>query len=260
MEMSSYKPGQFSWIDMMAKDVDKAKAFYTGLFGWDAADQHDDKGNYIYTMFTKDGKDAAGLGGMMDDMKKSGMPSVWNSYVSVESADDVAAAVERAGGKVMMPPMDVMEAGRMAIFTDPVGAAFSVWQPKKHIGAGVVSEPNAFAWNELMTTDVDKSKAFYGDVFGWTFEAQPEANIPYEVLKNDGDMNGGVMKMEGEQAERVPPNWSVYFNVADVNQACDRVTELGGAVHVQPMDIGMGHMAVCHDDQGCWFNLIQFKG
>ena len=100
MEMSKYAPGQFSWVDLMAKDVESAKAFYVGLFGWEPEDQHDPEGAYIYTQFRKGGKDVAGMGGMTPAMKEGGMPPVWNSYVSVESVADTSAKIEAAGGSV----------------------------------------------------------------------------------------------------------------------------------------------------------------
>ena len=92
---------------------------------------------------------------------------MWATYVNVESADDTAAKVTAAGGQVIVPPMDVMDVGRMAVFTDSVGAFFSVWQPGTHPGAQLVNEPGTCSWSELITTDVDASKAFYGAVFGW---------------------------------------------------------------------------------------------
>jgi predicted enzyme related to lactoylglutathione lyase len=74
MEKTSYKPGQFSWVDLMSRDVDKSKKFYSGLFGWQTKDQHDPDGNYVYTEFHKDDKQVAGMGGMTDEMKASPMP------------------------------------------------------------------------------------------------------------------------------------------------------------------------------------------
>ena len=68
----------------------------------------------------------------------------------------------------MMPPMQVMDAGSMAIFADPTGAAFSAWQAGEHIGARVCNEPDTFSWNELVSRDVEAAKPFYSSVFGWT--------------------------------------------------------------------------------------------
>ena len=84
-----------------------------------------------------------------------GQPPAWTTYISVEDADASIAKVKAAGGMVFVEPMDVLDVGRMAVFADPTGAAAAVWQPRRHIGAGLVNEPGALAWNELSTRDTD---------------------------------------------------------------------------------------------------------
>ena len=69
------------------------------------------------------------------------MPPVWTSYVSVDDIDATVAKAEPAGGTVMQPPMDIMEAGRMAVVADPAGAVICMWEARVHIGAEVVNEP-----------------------------------------------------------------------------------------------------------------------
>jgi predicted enzyme related to lactoylglutathione lyase len=85
----------------------------------------------------------------------------------VDDVDEAARKAESAGGKVIVAPMDVMTAGRMAIFMDTTGAVIAAWQPGQHLGAQLVNEPGAFIWSELPSSDVAKSKAFYSAVFGW---------------------------------------------------------------------------------------------
>ena len=55
----------------------------------------------------------------------------------------------------------------MAVFTDPEGAAFRVWQAKENKGAQIVNEPGSLNFNGLNTRDVEGAKSFYGSVFGW---------------------------------------------------------------------------------------------
>ena len=78
----------------------------------------------------------AGAGPIMME----GQPPAWTTYVSVTDADDAIAKVKAAGGTVFVEPMDVLDVGRMAVFADPTGAAAAVWQPRLHIGAGLVNE------------------------------------------------------------------------------------------------------------------------
>ena len=202
-EFSSHAPGTPCWVDLMSPDVDGSKAFYAAVFGWDAADQLDDDGNRIYVMFTKDGKSVAGLGGQPPGMGE--MPPVWNSYIATADVAATTDKVTNAGGSVLMPGMQVMDAGEMAIFADPTGAAFSVWKAGTHIGAELCNEPNTYSWNELLTRDIDASLAFYADVFGWTFDAQEMPNGTYHVIAGgESGGLGGIMAMPRRDAARGP--------------------------------------------------------
>src|SRR5258708_37540511 len=101
----------------------------------------------VYTMLRLDGKDVGALyqkGEMMKDV-----PVHWASYISVTSADEIAAKAKALGGTVVKEPFDVMDVGRMAVIIDPTGAAFSIWQSKKHSGVGGKGQPNSLTWNEL---------------------------------------------------------------------------------------------------------------
>ena len=84
------------------------------------------------------GGDVAGIGSQPEGADG---PAAWNTYVWVDSADETAAKVAEAGGSVLMEPFDVSDAGRMAAFADPAGAAFCVWQAKAGRGAQIVNEP-----------------------------------------------------------------------------------------------------------------------
>lgn len=92
---------------------------------------------------------------------------MWNTYVWVESADQTASKVLDAGGNALMEPFEIMDAGRMAVVTDPEGAASCVWQANEHKGAQIVNEAGSLNFNGLNTRDVEGAKSFYGSVFGW---------------------------------------------------------------------------------------------
>lgn len=255
---TSYAAGTPCWIDLMSPDVDASVAFYTALFGWEAEDQFDDEGNRVYTMLRKDGLDVAGLGGQMPGME--GAPPVWNSYIAV---DDVAATAERvqaAGGKVLAPPMQVMGAGEMAVFSDPTQAVFSVWKAGEHAGCGVCNEPDTYSWNELLTRDIDRATAFYSEVFGWDYDAQDMGPMgTYHVIKGgESGGLGGLMAMPPQMPDMVPVHWAVYFSVEDLDAKLARVGELGGQTVQEPMQIpGVGTFATAHDPQGGSFMMLQ---
>ena len=183
------------------------------------------------------------------------------TYVNVDSADDTVTKVAANGGTVFMPPMDVMEAGRMAVFADPVGAVIGIWQPNQHTGAQVVNEPNTYCWSELITTDLDTSKAFYGAVFGWGAEDQgPPGGPPaYTEWQSAGRSIGGMMLKSPEMPAEMPPAWGVYFAVADTDATVARAQELGASVFMGPADIEPGRFAVLSDTVGAVFSVLQLK-
>jgi predicted enzyme related to lactoylglutathione lyase len=254
---TSYDPGTPCWVDLMSPDVEASKAFYTGLFGWDAEPQSDPTGTVVYALLKKDGHDAAGLGGQPPMM--AGAPPVWNSYICVLNADETVAAAEKAGGNVLMPPMDVMEAGRMAVIADPTGAVVSVWQAGAHVGAGIVNEPNAYSWNELLTSDLDAAKRFYGEVFGWDFDGMDMGPMgTYWVIKGGEGGLGGLMGRPPNLPPGVPDHWLVYFMTDDIVAKVDATTAAGGGTMHGPAAIpGVGMIAVLTDPQGGAFALLQ---
>ena len=150
-EVAKYAPGTPSWVDLSSPDLEASARFYRELFGWTAQASEDPEARG-YTMLQQGGKNVAGMG-----PAQPGQPPAWTSYVTVEDADAAAKRVEAAGGSVLLPPMDVMDVGRMAIFADPAGAVIAVWQPRSHKGADLVNEPNSLCWNELQTRDLAKA-------------------------------------------------------------------------------------------------------
>jgi predicted enzyme related to lactoylglutathione lyase len=255
MEVERYENGVPSWVDMGSEGLTKAREFYAGLFGWNCPEGPPEAGGY--TVCDLHGKTVAGLGPQMNPSA----PPNWLTYVNVDSADDTVAKVAENGGTVFMPPMDVMEAGRMAVFADPLGAVIGLWQPGQHTGAQVVNEPGTYCWSELVTTDLQVSKSFYGAVFGWGAEDQgPPGGPPaYTEWKLMGNSIGGMMLKPEDLPAEVPPYWGVYFAVADADASVAKAQELGASLHVPPMDIEPGRFAMLADPVGALFNVLALK-
>jgi hypothetical protein len=251
MQMDSYPHGLPSWVDVGVPDLGAAANFYSMLFGWACPEGEPEFGGY--RVCTLNGRTVAGLGPQMNPG-----PPYWSCYVNVTSADDAVARATEAGGTVIVPPMDVGPAGRMAFFSDPLGAVIGVWQAGEHPGAGVVNEPGAFCWSELLTTDIPRSIEFYGAVFGWTAETH-EGEMPYTEFHLDGRSIAGMMPKPPMMPAEIPPVWGVYFAVADTDAALDRITALGGNVLMGPMDAEPGRLAVVADPAGAVFNVIALK-
>jgi predicted enzyme related to lactoylglutathione lyase len=254
--VKEYPNGVFSWVDLGTPDTEGAKSFYSGLFGWSFDDQPTDSG-VVYSMGQIEGYNVAGLGPMDPEMQAQGAPPFWTSYVKHDDVDGVVARAAEAGGTVMMSPMDVMDAGRMAIIQDPTGAMFGVWQPGNHIGAQLVNMFNTLSWNELQTRDLEGAKAFYSAVFGWIYEVDKNG---YVSCLADGRSQAGMMAIEESWGD-VPPNWTVYFLVEDAKTAAARAEKLGGNVLVPASPAGdIGEFAVLQDPQGGAFSVIRYDG
>jgi predicted enzyme related to lactoylglutathione lyase len=249
-ERSEYKPGTFCWSELATPDQAAAKVFYGGLFGWEANDTPVGDGVF-YSMQLVGGRPVAAIAPQPQQQREAGVPPLWNSYVSVESADAVAERAKELGAAVHAPPFDVMEVGRMAVLKDPQGAYFMLWQPGEHIGAQLVNAPGALVWNELQSPDLDASASFYGDLFGWKLTQAESMQDRYLMIDNAGAMNGGVRELEPP----APPNWLVYFGVEEIDAALAKLAELGGAKLAGPIDIGIAKLAVVADPQGAVFAL-----
>lgn len=250
-ERTKYSPGTFSWSDLATTDQDAAKRFYGELFGWEAVDNPAGEG-VIYSMMNIGGKPVAGIGPQPEQMRDAGAPPVWNSYVTVESADAAADRAQRLGATLLMPAFDVMDVGRMAVIEDPQGAFFMVWEPKQHIGASVVNQRGALSWNELASPDMDASADFYRELFDWQTEPFEGSDMPYLVIQTAARRgNGGIRPA----TENEPSYWLVYFGSDDVDADVARATELGATKLTDVMDIGVGKIAVVQDPQGAVFAL-----
>ncbi|MAT97653.1 MAG: hypothetical protein CL608_10960 [Anaerolineaceae bacterium] len=255
--VKNYPDGVFCWVELSTTDQEAAKAFYSGLFGWEIEDRPISEGN-VYTMLQIEGKNVAALSAMQPDMMAQGVPAFWSSYIKHDDVDAIAEKITAAGGTVMFPPMDVMEYGRMTMGQDPEGASFGVWQPAEHIGAELVNMPNALVWNELQTRQPETVKKFYESVFDWN---SAEDENGYVAYMENGRIHAGMITMDENWGPEIPANWSVYFMAEDVAAKAELAQKLGGTVMVPPTEAGaMGIFAVIQDPQGGVFNIMSFKG
>jgi hypothetical protein len=259
-EMTTYAPGTPCWVDLASPDLDATIEFYGSLLGWEAPEGENTEATGGYRIAQQRGKSAAGLMPQMEEQQ--GQPPAWNTYVSVADADATADAVREAGGQVIAAPMEVMDLGRMAVFTDPTGAFFGIWQPGTFAGAEVVNEPGAYSWNELNTRDPEAAKSFYGDVFGWAFDDMDMGESGnYTVFRladapEEGSGIGGLLDMRGRVPDEVPAHWLTYFTVADRDEAVQKATASGGSKMVE-MDLPMGRLAILLDPQGAAFGVFE---
>jgi uncharacterized protein len=253
MKVTQYDAGVPNWADLGSSDVEAAKRFYAGVFGWVPRESPSPEAGG-YAIFHLGDSAVAGVG----PLQGPDQPPAWSIYVATDDADATAAKVEASGGKVLMAPMDVMDQGRMAVFMDPGGAVFGVWQKGAFPGAQLVEEPGALSWIELMTRDPDGATQFYRSVFGWEPDVQQMDGMPYTVFRVGEKGVAGMMAMTGDQwPAETPPHWMPYFGTADTDATAARIQELGGTVSVPPTDIpGVGRFAVAADPASAYFSII----
>ncbi len=272
-ERDGYIPGVPCWADTGQPDPGAAASFYGELFGWELEDVLP-PGAGPYFMGRIRGGDVAAI----TQPEQPGDPADWRTYIRVERADDAAERVRAAGGAVLTEPFDVGEAGRMAVFADPEGARFRVWEPKRHQGSRIVNEhgvgqlqhpPRARprAGQALLSGGVRMGHARAGaghvDVDPARLR-RPSRSEHIRACGHRWPSVGAPPRFEDVVASMVPcqdgeaPHWSVTFAVDDADAIAQRAAELGGEVTVPPFDAPWVRTTVITDPQGASFMASKF--
>lgn len=250
---SKQRTGMPSWVDLTTDDPEAARTFYGSLLGWTFDVGGPESGHYA--MAREGGRLVAGLGGKPPG---AALPNAWTLYLAVDDLEATCVKIVEAGGRVTLPAMQVMEAGRMAIAQEPTGGVFGMWQAGQHLGFQVRDEPGSFAWTELNTRDLPRAQAFFEAVFGHRAEKLPgHETMAYRTLHLGGETAGGLMQMTEQWPAEVPPHWMIYFAVENADGAVAQVKELGGALIVPPFDTPYGRIAVVSDPQQAIFSVVQ---
>jgi uncharacterized protein len=289
-----YIPGVPCWVEASEPDPEAALDFYGGLFGWEFEDVMplSSEGRYFIaggetrgsSNFDLSGGDVAALRSIPEAAPPM---AVWNTYFWVDSADEAASKVRDAGGGIATEPFDFVDACRMAVCTDPEGAAFGVWEAREHKGARLVNDPGALVFNGLNTRDVQGARSFYGAVFGWQtgtigggaegwtlpgygdwLEREHHPGLRNQMAEAGApegfeDVVASIIPMADDQPD-TPAHWSVTFAVDDADAAAKKATELGGKVIVPPFDGPWStstytiRVTVLADPQGATFAASKF--
>jgi predicted enzyme related to lactoylglutathione lyase len=263
-------------VDTSQPDPDAGVEFYSGVFGWAFENVMPPGSGGKYFIARLNGGAVAAVGSVPEGAPPRAM---WDTYVSVESADETAARVRTAGGSVLKEPFDVMGSGRMAVFADPEGAAFCVWQAGEFKGAEIVNDAGSLNFNGLNTRDVAGAKAFYESVFGWETLSlggpemwtlpgygdhleQNDPGIRARVAEVGGpvgfeDVVASINPIADDQPD-IPAHWSVTFATDDADAVAETAAELGGTVVVPPFDAPWVRMTIIQDPQGATFAASKF--
>ncbi len=251
MKVDTHRNGATCWMDLGTPDIDGTMKFYGGLLGWTFAEGNPETG--FYRQFSTNGNV---VGGAMP-LQQPEQPTAWTAYFKTDNVDDSVKLAESLGATTMMPGMDVMTFGRMAILIDTVGAAFGLWQPYDMKGSDVIDEHGAWAWTELMTSDIDKSEEFYSKLLGWTVADASKGSPQYREMKVGDQSVAGIMARMDEIPAEVPNYWGLYYCVDSMDKAIDYLKNNGATIVNGPMTIDPGTFVNFIDPQGAAIGLLE---
>ncbi|MFF0732112.1 VOC family protein [Streptomyces chartreusis] len=247
-----HAPGTPCWVSLMVHGLAATQEFYGALFGWEFRPGPQQLGPYVRALL--DGREVAGIGQLPPDRH---LPVAWTPYLASNDVDLTADTVRLCGGTVGVGPLDAAEAGRMAICSDPSGAVFGIWQTAAHLGTAITGVPGTPAWNELVTFETVTVAKFYETVFGYEEEEAASADLDYVGLHLDGRPVAGIHGVGTALPRDRGPHWMTYFEVADADDAVERIVGLGGHVLRPAHDSAHGRVATVADPEGARFSVIQ---
>lgn len=260
-ERDDYPAGVPCWVEGVVPNPKAATDFYGALFGWDfiGSGPSPDRSGNEYFVARKNGRDVCGIAPSPVDT-----PAGWATQIRVESVEETIKLAEKAGATLLIEPFNAAPAGLLGVLADPTGVVICIWEPADRKGAQLVNEPGAWAMSSLHTADLDASKTFYGEVFGWQFDSfgpATLARLPEYVGGEDGQpIPRDVVAVITPITDSVPPHWNVNFRVDNADAAAQKVVELGGSLLMPPQDAPGFRSAVIVDPQGAAFSISQFIG
>ncbi|MFI1864505.1 VOC family protein [Streptomyces jumonjinensis] len=254
-EATRRTPGTPCWVSLMVHGLDAIQIFYGELFGWEFRPGPRQLGPYVRAFLH--GKEVGGLGRLPVERH---LPVAWTPYLSTDDADATTETIRSSGGTVGVGPINASNACRMAIVSDPSGAIFGLWQPAAHGGIAPPGSPGTPVWHELVTFETTAMGKFYETVFGYQVETVKNGDsggTDRSSLRLSGQ---AVAELHGVGRALPPdrgPHWMTYFEVADADEAAQRVTALGGRVLRPPSDGPRGRVATVADPEGGVFTVIR---
>jgi predicted enzyme related to lactoylglutathione lyase len=250
---------KFFWYELMTPDAAASRDFYGHVVGWTFSEMPG--GDMPYTIISAGDRPVGGMLTLTDDMKAGGARPAWLGYIRVADVDAKVKEIEAGGGAVHLSPRDVPGAGRIAMLSDPGGAAFYVMTPRPPEGQGDLAPiapttTGAFSWHELYAGQGQKAAFdFYSGLFGW--ESMHEMDMGpmgvYRLFGADGVQLGGMM----DKPANIPASfWGFYTTVDGIDAAVERLKEKGGQVLNGPHQVPNGSFIVqAMDPEGTAFAL-----
>ena len=254
MRTGARLPGEFCWINLLTPRSAEAREFFGTLLGWTFV------GAPGYGHMVRAG--GASIGGLFDhagyDAPKWTPPTI-SVMVRVADAEESRAKVAELGGKASAV-FDVLDQGRMAVCSDPTGAAFDLWETRD--GKGTLADSSRHgvpSWFELVSTDTGRAAVFYSELFGWAPEPVPSMpGAKYTSFRLGEEHVGGMLALTPPMGFR-SSRWTTYFTVNDIEATTRTAIELGASLRIPVLEIPrVGRFCGLTSPQGVTFHLIAY--
>lgn len=239
--------GKVVWHDLITEDIESARTFYGGMFGWTFEDSQGARGQ-AYALARAGDVYVAGLVAIAPatDGEKY---SRWLPYVSVADVDDAVSRATSSGGTVAASARNV-SFGRVAAVIDPEGAVIglarsSFGDPDDRTTSAAPGKP---VWAELLSNDVAAAGVFYRDLFSYDVRTIDRRGGKFTLLEVHGIDRAGIL---ANPTEEYSPVWLTFFGVNDPAAAARKAVSLGGEVILDASaDLRDGTVAVVTDPAG----------
>lgn len=240
------------WIEIVVGDLQRSRQFYRSVLGWEFEGSGEESGGVDNALV--DGRRVAGMSVALEgaDTRSAG----WTTYFATDDLDTTARAAAGAGAVPLMEPVDLGAIGRLASWVEPAGAAFGARESREHTGHEALDGHGTVGWVDLVSGGTQASKAFYGTVFGLTFEDMAMVGISYSTFTPPGEHwpAGGMGDMQPGDA--LGPRWCVTFEVDDVEVARQLVIAAGGDAPHATGQFEFGAIATVRGPDGEEFSLM----
>jgi uncharacterized protein len=248
--------GKVVWADLVTPDLEGAKRFYGGLFGWTFRGVPGDP-NYVLALL--DGEPVAGLFQKALPAGQSRQP-VWLTFLAVRDVDAAQQGALQHGGKVLSKAHYYPRRGRQAVLADPDGAVFAVLAAEGGDPPDYLAAPGEWIWSSLLVADPEQETAFYKSLFGYdVYDLASEGDAQHYILSSDDYARAGLNALPADSMRR-HPHWLNFVRVTDAADTAKKAVALGGRMLVEPrVDRHGGHLAVVADPSGAPFGVMEWS-
>ena len=247
--------GKVVFAELITPDLDAAKRFYGGLFGW----SFQDAGGGV-NRFTQASVSGRVVAGIVQRPIPAGRRPAWLTFMAADDADKAAALATQSGAKLLFEPHRIANLGQEAILADPQGAVFAILASGSGDPPDLLAEPGEWIWSSLITTDPDADAAFYKSLFGYDVFNLPDAqDARHLILASESYARASVNPIPPSRPN-AHPRWVSYVRVEDAAAMAAKVTASGGRVLLPPqLDRHGGKIALVADPQGALFGLLEWR-